>query len=178
VRKQNLKCSKYLCIYEKKSQVWQWFYDDVTDRVLERTSIGWKEYTVLPHVRKHRRLRYSNPVECATPNLTALFPTTIKSESALTISSFPSKSKIPIARDQPSKSIWNPANIPPVFQNTPVFYQRLIGPRPPTQYQCELISDTIQEEELVTCSDGAYNPSTGTGSSRIKWHTGIYLHNT
>jgi hypothetical protein len=158
-------------------QVRQWFYDDATDIVLEHTSTGGKSYSVFPHVRKNRCLWYGNPVECAPPDATALFPTTIKQSWATTICSFPSKSTIPTVREQPSKSIWNPANTPPVFQNTPVFFQHLIGSTPPTQNQCELISDTIQDEELVTCSDGAYNPSTGTGSHSwiIRTRSGVEL---
>jgi hypothetical protein len=65
---------------------------------------------------------------------------------------------------QPDKFLWNPANILPVFRDTPLFYQCLIGEQPPTQEQCKMISQALGTEGLFTCSNGAYCQSKGTGS--------------
>jgi hypothetical protein len=53
--------------------------------------------------------------------------------------------------------LWNPSLIPPELQGTPVFYQRLISPTPPSAFQCSEIAKTLQKEtELLGCSNGSY----------------------
>jgi len=34
----------------------------------------------------------------------------------------------------------------------------MIGPAPPTQDQCDVIVEHLQNEALLACSDGAFNP--------------------
>jgi hypothetical protein len=50
------------------------------------------------------------------------------------------------------------------FADTPMFYQHLIGPTPPTATACKRICNEVLEESLLACSDGAYDAATGKGS--------------
>jgi hypothetical protein len=54
--------------------------------------------------------------------------------------------------------------MPPPLQNTPPFFQRLIGNSPPTTSHCETLRDHINRQQLLSCSDGAYCPTTNNGS--------------
>jgi hypothetical protein len=47
---------------------------------------------------------------------------------------------------------------------TPIYFQKLIGPHPPTEEQCYEISQEIIQDDLVACSDGAYDQSTLSAS--------------
>ena len=51
---------------------------------------------------------------------------------------------------------------PPEFENTPSFYQTLIGLNPPSAFQCAEVADALREDtELLGCSDGSYDPDEG-----------------
>lgn len=65
---------------------------------------------------------------------------------------------------QQERTLWNPADIQPGFQNTPLFFQCIVGAQPLTEEQCQHIRDTIVAQECVSCSDGAFYPDTGIGS--------------
>jgi hypothetical protein len=71
---------------------------------------------------------------------------------------------------QPATTLWNPANIPPTFYDTPTFYQCLIGDAIPTTDQCDLLSQVLQDKSLYACSDGAHCPSIGAGSHGWVFH--------
>jgi hypothetical protein len=54
-------------------------------------------------------------------------------------------------------TLWSPDQVPPELADTPTYYQRLIGPTPPTAFQFSEIMHTLQEEsELLGCTDGSY----------------------
>ena len=82
-------------------------------------------------------------------------------------SSFTSKpSQTPLTSFKPTSpgSLWRPDTIPPPLQNTPAYYQKLIGPHPPNATQCHEISQEILQDALVACSDGAYDQSSSVAS--------------
>jgi hypothetical protein len=64
----------------------------------------------------------------------------------------------------PQVSIWPLASIPPPLHDTPLYYQKLLGPHPPTATQCHDISQEILQEALIACSDGAHEYSLSTTS--------------
>lgn len=51
-----------------------------------------------------------------------------------------------------------------MFQNTPLFYQHLIGPTPPSLEACEELWDKIEQQTLLACSNDSHNPSRGLSS--------------
>jgi hypothetical protein len=61
-----------------------------------------------------------------------------------------------------SPTLWSWSS--PVFENTPIFYQHLIGLTPPFLQQCEELRDEIQRNTLVACSDGSYDPANSLSS--------------
>jgi hypothetical protein len=75
--------------------------------------------------------------------------------------SIPSPTKF--ANPPPIKehSLWTPAQTPAPLENTPVFYQWLIGRKPPKILQCEAIEEELR---LVACSDRAYDKGDGISS--------------
>jgi len=62
-----------------------------------------------------------------------------------------------------NSSIWDSTITNPVFQDTPTFYQRLLG-SPPTVEQCQELATAIEKETLAGCSDGAYDRTTSIAS--------------
>jgi len=60
-------------------------------------------------------------------------------------------------------TLWNEATSD-TWSNTPLFFQRLIGPAPPTDGELEGIAQAIQFNSLVACSNGACDASINTGS--------------
>jgi hypothetical protein len=69
---------------------------------------------------------------------------------------------IDILPEEPQQ--WDLSIIPAPFTNTPHFFQRLIGKQPPTLHQCSTLAAAIENESLLSCSDGAYCPVTYRGS--------------
>jgi hypothetical protein len=69
------------------------------------------------------------------------YPTTVNIPYNQLFLSIPSINAFPQPKQQPEKSLWNAADIPPAFHETPLFYQHLIGQNPPTQEQCVTIFD-------------------------------------
>jgi len=58
--------------------------------------------------------------------------------------------------------LWSPETIPPEFFDMPTNYQRLIGPHPPSAFQCSEVAVALREDtELLGCSDGSYVDTTG-----------------
>jgi hypothetical protein len=58
---------------------------------------------------------------------------------------------------------WDRTKVPPILDNTPEFYQRIIGPAPvlPASTQLDLVHG-IELETLLACSDGSVTNGTGS----------------
>ena len=63
----------------------------------------------------------------------------------------------------PQPTLWD-TTVAPIWSDTPIFYQRAIGPKPPTTSQCNNIAEAIQNEALMLCSDDANDRSLEVGS--------------
>jgi len=68
-----------------------------------------------------------------------------------------SETSFPAAKESASPNLWKHAEVPAVFNNTPLFYQHLLN-TPLSEAVCQEIAMEIKEEQLVTCSDGACGP--------------------
>jgi len=132
----------------KPHQNWQWFHDKEADTVYERVeSDSWQIYHRHHTGRRQRHPIYGDPEDSdQQPQLGALYPTAPLKQSDGNLRSQPSMTTIPELTLQPNKSLWNPENIPPVFRDTPLFYQCLIGEQPPTQEQYKMISQALGTE--------------------------------
>jgi len=82
-----------------------------------------------------------------------------------------SETSFPAAKESASPNLWKHAEVPAVFNNTPLFYQHLLN-TPSSEAVCQEIAMEIQEEQLVACSDGACNINTSKAS-----HGSVYASN-
>jgi len=147
-------------------QQWQWYYDASQDVVYHMVELDqWVKYTPAPPSRVTQRSTkvYSSPIDGNFPlSPQFLCPTTVTIVSETSIQSIPSF--FPLAEQIPEEesSVWSPNQIPPELADTPTFYQHIIGPTPPTAFQCTELATTLQEDiELLECSDGSYVEETG-----------------
>jgi len=147
-------------------QQWQWYYDASQDVVYHvQAEDSWVKYSPAPSQRSTRRSStvYTSPIVSSPhtfPQL--LFPTTVTFITSTTIRSIHSAYNFAERVHKVSPSIWEPTQIPPELSDTPIFYQRIIGPTPPTAFQCTELATVLQnEEELLCCSDGSYVDDTG-----------------
>jgi len=82
-----------------------------------------------------------------------------------------SETSFPAAKESASPNLWKHAEVPAVFNNTPLFYQHLLN-TPLSEAVCQEIAMEIKEEQLVTCSDGACDINTSKAS-----HGSVYASN-
>jgi hypothetical protein len=102
----------------------------------------WTKYRRALEGRRGRKAYYCDPHSCEPLSQThTLVPTTVNIPYNQLFLSIPSINAFPQPKQQPEKSLWNAADIPPAFHETPLFYQHLIGQNPPTQEQCVTIFD-------------------------------------
>jgi hypothetical protein len=73
----------------------------------------------------------------------------------------------------PSFNLWDPTITSLALQNTSPFYQHLIGPTPPKEDDCQEISQEIQYNSLIACSDGSYDCTTSHSSHSWVFGSGI-----
>lgn len=146
-------------------QKWQWFYHSIYQTQMSgRCFYLWFSPVLSERIK---------PVICtlthshATPPLLMhRLPTTIQyitdTEDAFT--STPSLSSFSSPTHTSTPTLWPQDAAPAAFVNTPLFYQRLIGPAPPTLEACECLRIELQKAILLACSDGAYEAAIGKGS--------------
>ena len=149
-------------------QQWEWFYNPTNDILYQCQSSAWKSFQRAParpvRSRRSQTIFLSTPSICSPVPSTSLYPATVCRHNNCTLMVLYSSSQFPSVLPSPSNFFWNLANIPPVFNDTPNFYQHLIGPHPPTQQACEAIKDAITTNALMSCSDGSHCPRTHHGS--------------
>jgi hypothetical protein len=92
------------------------------------------------------------------------------------IISNPSFNAFPTDSAPEQLQFWDPAQVPPPLQHTPIYFQRMIGETPPTSTQCENKRTAISENQLLACSDGAYFPETYNGSHSWIFGTSMQPH--
>jgi hypothetical protein len=144
----------------------QWFYDPTLDNVYHQTNADlWLMYTNHSPTRttRLRSCLYADPIPVSTPELTQCYPTTAqRTHDGIFSASSSLTFHIDIVPEEPQQ--WDLSIIPAPFTNTPHFFQRLIGKQPPTLHQCSTLAAAIENESLLSCSDGAYCPVTYRGS--------------
>jgi hypothetical protein len=67
-----------------------------------------------------------------------------------------SPNSIPDSLMFPPRNLWSTKGILGAMQDVPPFYQRLLN-RPPTEEHCQEIAHELEQDTLVTCSDGVYD---------------------
>jgi hypothetical protein len=97
------------------------------------------------------------------PILDHCYPTTITHTDTNIISN-PSSTQFPLEFAPKEPNFWESDKISAPVQNTPYFFQLLLGDDPPTSEQCSQLGEDIKKQELLSCSDGAYCPGTNKGS--------------
>jgi hypothetical protein len=119
----------------------------------------------------HRRTHQAKPVyehyieSPLSPHPDNIFPTTLAIIPGTTaFTSKPSQTPITPFKPTSPSTIWHPKISPPPLQNTPGYFQKLIGPHPPTEAQCYDIFQELLQDALVVCSDGAYEHSSSVPS--------------
>jgi len=112
-------------------QNWQWFHDTVTDTIYERVEPdSWRIHHRIRINYGQRRPIYGDPEDSdQQPQLEVLYPTTPIKQRDGYLRSQTSMTTFPEPTLHPDKSLWNLASVPPVFSDTPPFYQCLIGDR-------------------------------------------------
>jgi len=144
-------------------QRWEWFYDPTTDILYHCQCSTWMSFQRAPARQfwswYFQTIFLSTPSTCSPPvTSTNLYPSTITQHDNSILVVTHSSSQFPSPIPPPTNPLWNPASIPPIFNDTPTFYQCLIGPT------CEAIREAITTNALITCSDGSYCPQTHYGS--------------
>ncbi len=129
-------------------RVWQWYYDASQDVVYHCTpqSSSWKRYSPTHSGRVTRRscTLYSFIQWCDPPDYPGLlFPTTVVPSTNQGIRSIPSASSLVTSSSSPDLQLWSPEQIPPELANTPVFFQRLLGPEPPSAFACSEVAAAL-----------------------------------
>lgn len=147
-------------------QVWQWFYEASQDVVyLCPSTDQWFSCSRLTSSRTTRQSRtlYSPPQPCGAPSPFGVFlPTTIKTMANQSICSLHSASELVLVESSATPDLWSPEVAPLEFSDTPTYYQRMIGPHPPSAFQCLEVAEALREDnELLGCSDGSYVDTTG-----------------
>ena len=103
------------------------------------------------------------PQPCGAPSPFEVFlPTTIKTMANQSICSLHSASELVLVESSATPDLWSPEVAPLEFSDTPTYYQRMIGPHPPSAFQCLEVAEALREDnELLGCSDGSYVDTTG-----------------
>jgi hypothetical protein len=146
-------------------KTWTWYYNPGKEVIYQNLSENnWLRYDKVCPIRftRHQNNLYDNPTPTPTPDLDNCYPTMV-SNLRTGILSNPSTSKFCLNQTQEEPQMWE-AYTPAPFHNTPFFFQCLLGDRPPTLEQCNKIREAIQNQNLLTCSDGAYCPHANAGS--------------
>jgi len=147
-------------------QEWQWFQDSSQDVVYHCSLPStWEFYSRSSSVRVTRcsRMLYSSPQPCAVPtSLPLLFPATVVQLPQHGIRALPSASTLVTSCGTMAQQMWVSHQVPPELSDTLVFFQRLIGPAPPSAFDCSEVVAALQEDkELLGCSDGSHVASEG-----------------
>ncbi len=152
-------------------QKWTWFQHKSGEVYhLHHDDNKWHIYEPQQPVMR-RRTRQRKPVfetyvtSPFPPHPEDLYPTTITylhDTSAFT--STPSTSTLPASLHVSSPSMWPVENTPLPLQDTALFFQKLIGPTPPSDAQCQEISQEILHNALLACSDGAHDATSSKAS--------------
>jgi hypothetical protein len=108
------------------------------------------------------------------PESSSLLPTTIHHCHNITFTSTPSINSFPVKPSPEPKSHWL-SPILPIFKDTPLFYQHLIGPTPPSLDACKDLPDEIEQKTLLACSYGSHDPSQGLSSHGWIFSSNILL---
>jgi len=124
-------------------QQWSWFFAPATSSLFRKDleSSQWFSYTVRPTISITRWsvMRFGDPVPCKPPDM-ILHPTTIKDCHNAILSSH-SVHPFPVHHVPTSTSLCQQTEISPVFENTPIAYQHIIGHRPSTTAECDQIAE-------------------------------------
>jgi ribonuclease HI len=62
------------------------------------------------------------------------------------------------------RSLWAPDHTPMFLEGSEAFYQYLLGPPDRLHFDTAQIASTLTTGTLLACSDGSFNPRTGSGS--------------
>ena len=147
-------------------QEWQWYFDASQDVVYHCPSTSqWTVYHPIVAARVTRRttLQYASPQPCDPPSLASLLVlTTVVWHNNDYIQSLHSVTPLVASSHTSPSTLWSPHIVPPEFSDTPSFYQTLIGPTPPTAFQCAEVVDALRGgEELLGCTDGSFVEGNG-----------------
>jgi hypothetical protein len=101
------------------------------------------------------------------PDILSLVPTIISTNTSQGDYFYSMASSTPFPQDTstPAPSVWNLDSMSHAFVDTPEFYQRLIGSKPPIDDHIGFkIATGMELETLLSCSDGSFDPLHKTGS--------------
>lgn len=101
-----------------------------------------------------------------------LYPATIESQSLTFFTVSVSSTFFVDQEQQPSPDLWRHAPPPAALEDTPPFFQHLIS-TPPTDQECQDITQEIKEKMLLACSDGACDPTQAISSYGTVFANGL-----
>jgi hypothetical protein len=156
---------------------WLW-YRDLSDGVWENSisQDTWQYYKVVLSTRRRstkysKRYRYGQP-DVSLPEGIALYPVTVLPHSNGYFSVSSSESTLNEVREIVHMDLWRHADTPPELAGTPPFFQHLLSTLIPTE-ACQAIATELQEEKLVVCSDGSFDPQTSLSSHGVVYASNI-----
>ena len=107
------------------------------------------------HVRNTGLLHHAPP-----PSFHQFFPASVTTSSNFVMITH-SNSSFKVPSPPPPTTLWVTPS-PSPFLHTPIFFQRLIGPNPPSEESCSAIAEAIVQASLIACSDGSCNSGIGS----------------
>jgi hypothetical protein len=129
-------------------QRWRWYYNSADSLLYHQLSDDTWEvlaptYTSTRRTR-HSRAQYRAPTPCPPPSFHQFFPASVTTSSNFTHSN--SSFKVP--SPPPPTTLWVTPS-PSPFLHTPIFFQRLIGPNPPSKESCSAVAEAIVQASLI-----------------------------